>query len=46
MTPSFLQHNGQTLYFVISMYGAYNTVVPCPEGSAVPAAGPRLKPWD
>jgi hypothetical protein len=27
MTPSFLQDNGQTLYFVMSMYGAYNTFV-------------------
>jgi hypothetical protein len=25
LTPSFLQDNGQTLYFVMSMYGAYNT---------------------
>ncbi len=27
LTPSFLQDNGQTLYFVMSMYGAYNTFV-------------------
>jgi hypothetical protein len=44
MTPSFLLDNGQTLYFVMSMYGAYNTVVPCPEGSAAPAARPGLQP--
>jgi hypothetical protein len=27
MTSSFLKDNGQTLYFVMSMYGAYNTFV-------------------
>jgi hypothetical protein len=27
LTPSFLQDNGQTLYFIMSMYGAYNTFV-------------------
>jgi Domain of unknown function (DUF4185) len=27
LTPSFLKDNGKTLYFVMSMYGAYNTFV-------------------
>jgi hypothetical protein len=27
MTPSFLKDNGKTLYFVMSMYGPYNTFV-------------------
>jgi Domain of unknown function (DUF4185) len=27
LTPSFLQDNGKTLYFIMSMYGAYNTFV-------------------
>jgi hypothetical protein len=27
MTPSFLKDNGRTLYFIMSMFGAYNTFV-------------------
>jgi hypothetical protein len=27
LTPSFLKDNGRTLYFIMSMYGAYNTFV-------------------
>ena len=27
MTPSFLKDNGRTLYFVMSMFGPYNTFV-------------------
>jgi hypothetical protein len=27
LTPSFLQDNGRTLYFIMSMYGEYNTFV-------------------
>ena len=27
LTPSFLKDNGKTLYFIMSMFGAYNTFV-------------------
>jgi hypothetical protein len=27
LTPSFLKVNGKTLYFIMSMFGAYNTFV-------------------
>jgi D-arabinan endo alpha-(1,5)-arabinofuranosidase len=27
MTPAFLKDNGRTLYFIMSMFGPYNTFV-------------------